>query len=197
MSLRRCFLAEFVWRPEQHEPHVVPPAAHITTQYSGWGERELGSLGSILSPGTHPHTLTFPCGGKSEAGKGSLGPKLCSPRLVVMVDGPKSTWSSYCFQGIRSQGFCWFCPNEVLEFLPWTFTKALLPVDDCLNQCSIGVPELWLRRAPVSSWTTSGSAGGTEVYMSITWCMGRPESSQVPWCVMLDPTTPTRHMDGC
>lgn len=56
------------------------------------------------------------------------------------------------------------------------------------------------RRTGASSRTHAASTAGTKVCKSITWCTGRQDSSQAPYCMVLDPTGSTKallSMDRC
>ena len=87
-----------------------------------------------------------------------------------------------------------FLSSRVLQLLLW---KPRLPqslscpsMGNCPGQCS---QVLWTtaERAGTGSQATAGSTAGTEVCQSITRCTGVRDSFQVPWCMVLDPTTPT------
>ena len=59
---------------------------------------------------------------------------------------------------------------------------------------------LWLRWARASSWIIAVSTARTEICMPITRCMHGQDSSRVLWCMVLDPTAPTKTLlsvDGC
>lgn len=46
----------------------------------------------------------------------------------------------------------------------------------------------------------AGSTASTEVCLPITWCTNGTHCSWVPWCMVLNPSTPTEallFMDGC
>lgn len=58
--------------------------------------------------------------------------------------------------------------------------QKLPHVDNCMRQCSPGIPRLQPRGAGDISWATAGSTAGTEVYMPNTRCTERWDCSQFP-----------------
>lgn len=101
------------------------------------------------------------------------------------------------------------CPNLCFaSALSWKFSAgkldfhmALWSVNYCLRwKCLAGVPGLWTRGARAGFGATAGSTATAKICMPTTWCTSRQDSSQVPWYVVLDPTTPTEAFvseDGC
>lgn len=83
---------------------------------------------------------------------------------------------------------CWDLSSRDVNF-----HLALSFLSDCQHQGSPSAPGPWLRRAGAVAQATERSTAGTEVCLPITPCTGGKDSSWVPWCVILDPTTPQRH----
>lgn len=113
----------------------------------------------------------------------------------------ESNGSSYPLQRVKLTLFycCLFCfvlhisfllqqyvGTSVLEIK--TSTNVFSSVGHCLRQC--------FPRDPVPRETTAGYTLGTKVCMPNMQYTGGPGSSQVPWCMVLDPKDPTKALSS-
>lgn len=69
----------------------------------------------------------------------------------------------------------------------WSFTEALSFVNICPSQHFPGALSSWLR----ASGTDSQASASSTAYTGGTQSTGGQDSYQVPWCMVLYPTTPT------
>ena len=93
-----------------------------------------------------------------------------------------------------------FVPKMYWNFYAGNLDFHIEGMGDYLRSFSPGALRQQLRGAGASSLATAGSIAVTEVSVTITPCMGRRDSSQVPWHMVRDPIAPTKAFlskDGC
>lgn len=112
--------------------------------------------------------------------------------LSQTLPTPESCSSRYSAPLQCVQTCIFFAPVICWKSFSGPTPKALLCVDDCMRQCSPGIPRPQPRGAGDSSWATTGSTAGTEVCMPITRCTERRDCSQFPWSVVVYTTAPTK-----
>lgn len=102
----------------------------------------------------------------------------------------------------KSNCFSWPSPVHLNSYFFLQWSAGISPVEawasiwlsftgDCPSEGSPNAPGPWLRGAGTVLQATAGSAAGTKVCLPITLCTGGRDSSHVPWCMVLNPTTPT------
>lgn len=167
----------------------------LTTQYSGWNEKELGFFSSIphsWESRTCTHVLWPSPAGKTTNQEGlfwhwavplwriyDLG------KVKPFLPSPFVQWSLFFPPMV-----CWK-PRPPQRFsYPWI---------DCLQQCPLGAPKLQLKRGWSGFMVTAGSTARTEVRVPIVRGAGKWVFSQAPREMVLHPTAPTMasFMDGC
>lgn len=139
------------------------------TQYSGWGEREMGLFGSFLHSWrswalTHMLALTSPVGE-------IMGQKGLSLPWAILPWGRGDV-------GVKSVSFTLSSASKLIFFAPtvcWNFSAKNLHFHKGSLIC------VWLSKTvtSVGSQTVRGDVARTRVYMPITWCRGRQDSSWI------------------
>lgn len=128
LSLENSFIARALARQIPHQPLTVPQVRQLLTQYSGWGQREMGLMGRVPHSRRNqvlPHTFFF----------GRNYRRRLLPALSCAVHGDRGLFFLPSSIYPASNFFFFFSSNGVLGLLLdfQISTKCLLSIDDCQN----------------------------------------------------------------